>query len=425
MAGYIGSKSSVTQVDGYSEAEADAEFVTKTGDTMTGNLSFGDNDKAIFGAGSDLQIYSDGSNSYIKDTGAGDLLIEGSDNIWLMQSGGAKVFLNTIDSNAINLYFNNSKKLETTNTGIDVTGTVTSDGLTVTQTGSTTATIGATGTSGDNDGTLIISNGGSGDGMLRFDYESNTDRARIGVSASSQNLQFYTAGNNERMRIDSSGRVGIGLTNASSYYGNQLVVSAPNEAGITMVGATNGESYLMWADGTSGGERYRGFIGYSHASNYMRFATESSERMRIDSSGNLLVGTTDASPYSAPSDGYIVALNDGSRFAMNLGATATSDRTVIRFNNPNGGVGGINTNGSSTVYYTSSDYRLKENVVDLTGASARVNQLNPSRFNFIADGTDTIVDGFLAHEVATVVPEAVTGTHNVMMDEEYEVTPAV
>ena len=127
MAGYIGSKSSVTLVDGYTEAEADAEFVTKTGDTMSGDLN--------------------------------------------------------------------------------VTGTVTSDGLTVTQTGSTTATIGATGTSGDNDGTLIINNGGSGDGMLRFDYETNTDRARIGVSASSQNLQFYTAGNNERMRIDSSGRV--------------------------------------------------------------------------------------------------------------------------------------------------------------------------------------------------------------------------
>jgi hypothetical protein len=109
--------------------------------TFTGNASFGDNDKAIFGDGSDLQIYHDGSNSHIKDTGAGDLLIEGSDNIWLMQSGGAKVFLNTIDSNAINLYFNNSKKLETTNTGIYVTGTVaatayTGDGSALTGTGS-------------------------------------------------------------------------------------------------------------------------------------------------------------------------------------------------------------------------------------------------------------------------------------------------
>ena len=74
-------------------------------------------------------------------------------------------------------------------------------------------------------------------------------------------------------------------------------------------------------------------------------------------------------------------------------------------------VGNISTNGSSTSYNTSSDYRLKENVVDLTGASDRVNQIPVRRFNFITD-PDTTVDGFLAHEVQTVVPEAITGTHN-------------
>ena len=62
MAGYIGSKTSVTIVDGYNKTTADSTFVDATGDTMTGNLSFGDNNKAIFGAGSDLQIYHDGSN---------------------------------------------------------------------------------------------------------------------------------------------------------------------------------------------------------------------------------------------------------------------------------------------------------------------------------------------------------------------------
>jgi hypothetical protein len=91
-------------------------------------------------------------------------------------------------------------------------GTVNADGLTVTQTGSTTATIGATGTSGDNDGTLIINNGGTGDGMLRFDYETNTDRARIGVTSSVQDLQFYTAGANERARISSTGALLIHKT---------------------------------------------------------------------------------------------------------------------------------------------------------------------------------------------------------------------
>jgi hypothetical protein len=74
-------------------------------------------------------------------------------------------------------------------------------------------------------------------------------------------------------------------------------------------------------------------------------------------------------------------------------------------------VGTIKSTVSSTSYNTSSDHRLKENVVELTGATTRLKQLEPKRFNFIADA-DTTVDGFLAHEVQSIVPEAITGTHN-------------
>ena len=85
------------------------------------------------------------------------------------------------------------------------------------------------------------------------------------------------------------------------------------------------------------------------------------------------------------------------------------------FRNGNGQVGSIETNGSATSFNTSSDYRLKENVVDLGGAIDRVKQLAPKRFNFIANPNKT-VDGFLAHEAQTVVPEAVTGTYNKVDD---------
>ncbi len=88
-----------------------------------------------------------------------------------------------------------------------------------------------------------------------------------------------------------------------------------------------------------------------------------------------------------------------------------SHGTIVQFRHNNDAVGSIYVSGTSTSYNTSSDYRLKENVVVMTGATDRLKQLNPSRFNFIADA-DTTVDGFLAHEVQTVVPEAVTGTHN-------------
>lgn len=77
----------------------------------------------------------------------------------------------------------------------------------------------------------------------------------------------------------------------------------------------------------------------------------------------------------------------------------------------------FDSNGvTSTAFNTSSDYRLKENIVDLDGAINRVKQLQPRRFNFIADAERT-VDGFVAHEAATVVPEAVTGTHNEVDDD--------
>jgi hypothetical protein len=85
--------------------------------------------------------------------------------------------------------------------------------------------------------------------------------------------------------------------------------------------------------------------------------------------------------------------------------------------------GAINQSGANAVNYaTSSDYRLKENVVEMTGAVNRVKQLNPSRFNFIADGPSRTVDGFLAHEVSNIVPEAITGSKDAI-DAEGNIIP--
>jgi hypothetical protein len=95
-----------------------------------------------------------------------------------------------------------------------------------------------------------------------------------------------------------------------------------------------------------------------------------------------------------------------------IGEVGSSFRALAFEHTTGGGVvGSVTTSSSSTSYNTSSDYRLKENVVDMTGATTRLKQLSPKRFNFIADA-DTTVDGFLAHEVSSIVPEAITGTHN-------------
>jgi hypothetical protein len=126
-------------------------------------------------------------------------------------------------------------------------------------------------------------------------------------------------------------------------------------------------------------------------------------RMRIDGSSN----TTFINTFSATvANGPFVYM--GASGTVNIGTTVSSAKAVMGFRNPNGEIGQIVTNGSSTSFVTSSDYRLKENVIDLTGAADRVQQLAPKRFNFIVDA-DKTVDGFLAHEVADIVPEAIAG----------------
>jgi len=113
MAGYIGSKSSVTLVDG----------ITKNGGTLEGDLSFGDNDKAKFGAGDDLQVSHDGSNSYIKDVGTGNLTIS-ANQVVVKNAASNEAGILFTENSAVELYHDDSKKLETTSSGIIVDGNI-------------------------------------------------------------------------------------------------------------------------------------------------------------------------------------------------------------------------------------------------------------------------------------------------------------
>ncbi len=137
------------------------------------------------------------------------------------------------------------------------------------------------------------------------------------------------------------------------------------------------------------------------------------EVMRIDSNGSVKINTTSTIHSNAILNAH---MTESSGTVVATKRDTTSGARHIVFYNPNGEVGGILTSGSGTNYNTSSDYRLKENVTDITGATDRLKQLNPVRFNFIADANNT-VDGFLAHEAQAVVPEAVTGTHNEVDDD--------
>ena len=236
------------------------------------------------------------------------------------------------------------------------------------------------------------------------------------IQRENESMQFYTnGGSNERMRIDSDGRVMIGTTTEGHANADNFTVSGSGKVGITLRSTDSDDNNIYFSDGTSGTPEYAGYIAYNHANNFMNFGTNATEHIRILSGGRVHIGDATSSDAFADlsSSGNILVAGMGAGFGDNAhvynigGFTGTYDLVVFR--NGNGVGGSINLNGSTTTYNTSSDYRLKENVTDVTDGITRVKQLAPKRFNFIANA-DTTVDGFLAHEAATVVPEAVTGT---------------
>ena len=151
-----------------------------------------------------------------------------------------------------------------------------------------------------------------------------------------------------------------------------------------------------------------------------------SEKLRITSSGNLLIhqssssvpgsgNTTEGACFEKAADGSTLFVSRGANASAIFNRNSAGN-TVI-FNRSGNQHGRIVVNSNGTVsYLNNSDYRVKENVVVLDNAIDRVKQLLPKRFNFIADA-DITVDGFLAHEAQTVVPEAVDGTHNEVDDD--------
>ncbi len=150
------------------------------------------------------------------------------------------------------------------------------------------------------------------------------------------------------------------------------------------------------------------------AADTVAVATGGAERYRVDSSGNLLVGTTSNTEGARI---FVSYPNSASGGAAAIGTEVNDTQTLraISFRNPNGLVGTITTSGSSAAYNTSSDYRLKENIQPMTGALAKVAQLKPVTYTWKADGSNG--QGFIAHELQAVVPDAVTGEKDAVDDE--------
>ena len=259
------------------------------------------------------------------------------------------------------------------------------------------------------DGTTGISGvDGSASAPALTGTDSNT-----GINFASDTVNVNTGGST-RLTVDSAGRLLLGATTEGTSSADDFTIETASSTGITIRSGTSSDGNLFFSDGTSGADEYRGYIQYGHASNILLFGTNATERIRIDSSGNVGIGTT------SPSSSYQTTIqeSDTGNGCMKLDRTSNIDgtlRSMVSFERSGTQVGTITCSNSATAYNTSSDHRLKENVVTMSNATDRLKQLQPKRFNFILN-PDKTVDGFLAHEVQSVVPEAISGTKDETQD---------
>jgi len=243
-----------------------------------------------------------------------------------------------------------------------------------------------------------------GDSIMASIIRATTTSGLQIAPDNSGSLQLQTNGTTTAVTIDTSQNVGIGTASPTS----QLSVQ-------TTAGSSTG--FLKFTDVTYGGDvRFGKNTGISNdailgtwVANNVLFYASGAEAMRIDSGGNLCIGTTGAASFDsckvavdAASDVFRVRSNSGFVFRFFAAGTFTT-------------VGSIQTTASATSYNTSSDYRLKENIVPMTGALDKVSQLKPVTYKWKIDGSNG--QGFIAHELAEVIPDCVSGEKDAVDDE--------
>ena len=262
--------------------------------------------------------------------------------------------------------------------------------------------------------------------VLLQDTTNNTDGylglTTAGLFLATQDalsISFHTS-DVERMRITSAGSVGIGITSPEQVFHVYQAGDGKRPVRFT----TGNDKDLDFYNDSEGWQlqSQKGLDLRSKGGGTLRFKTGSGSddsenlRMTIDTDGDVRIGTTSAVFSSGEkmsllhNGGHglgIKTSGDVSYQPLALFNNTTGTAVIARFEVGYGPAGAISSNATTTTYGQPSDYRLKENIVPLPSATAKVNALNPVRFNMIANPENTTVDGFIAHEVQEIVPEAV------------------
>ena len=375
---------------------AGADIYFNSGDK---HLIYEDNVKAKFGGAGDLEVYHDGSNSYLKaiSGGTGDLYIFAPDKTIYLRPKSGEDGIKVIPDGAVELYHDGTKMFETASYGVAF----------------------ATNVRVNSDSSSLQIGAGQD---LKLHHTSNNsyltnDTGYLYVQSDSISLAAKSAGENYLV-ANKDGSVSLYYDNSRKFFTQNLgitVESTGNTPEITFRGASDLDMGKIHVDQFS--------TNFSAMSFFTMSSGSEVERMRLLDNGNLCVmndPSVTTANLQSPGQGngntaIGVALQEAGRVIANSSGSFSSfgrndTGLVVSFTRSGGDQGGISVAPGSVSYGSGSDYRLKENVVSLTDGITRIKQLIPKRFNFIEDTTKTLRDGFLAHEVSSIVPEAITGT---------------
>ena len=357
----------------YSKAASDSRYINYDGDIVNGtiqmggsgnNITFADNNKAIFGDNNDLQIYHDGNDKIVSSSSY--FILEGS-NIILRNNGGTEDYAKFFGNGAVNLYHDNSLKLATTSSGIDVTGTVTADAASL-----------------NNDAaSFLISSAdlsryqrfrrNASNSLILDKYNGSTTTNTAKFDENGDILFYEATGTTPKFFWDASAEsLGIGTTSPAS------TLDIKTGTGNLQLGVVGSASGQVIATNTLR-------LGAGAAtSDPIQFYTSGSERMRLDASGNLLVGGTEANPASGNVAGVRLS-SANSQFSAD-GATPvyvnrkTNDGTIVDFRKDGATVGSIGVSNSNNLYIYGA-------AANHSGLNFGTSQILPARDSATQDAT--------------------------------------
>ena len=256
----------------------------------------------------------------------------------------------------------------------------------------------------------------SNDGTFNLLTGTSADSTKLSIGPTGV-FTFQNVGGvaGTAMTLNSTG-LGIGTTTIPY----QLTVASSGSSNtMGLVNNTSHVSRLMFTENVTPSNAYTAIEGDGRATGYFAIRTNDIERVRVDASGNLLVGKTASSTSVAGAqvqpDGTHSAVKSDANPGFFYNTTTAISGTIALFRSNGVTVGTITQDGTNTAYVTSSDYRLKEAVQPMSGGLARVSALKPSIYKWKSNGSTG--EGFLAHELAEVVPAAVVGTKDALNED--------